>query len=135
GAGVFATYPAFDNLGLNLFIEFLGTMVLVLAVFALTDPRNQPPGANLTPLLVGIVVWSIGLSLGGLTGYAINPARDFGPRVASSLCGWGRAVFESHDWYFWVPVLAPLAGGAAGAWLYDHAIRRHLPASPSGAAH
>jgi glycerol uptake facilitator protein len=135
GAGVFATYPAFDNLPLNLFSEFLGTLVLVLAVAALTDPRNLPPGANLTPLLVGVVVWSIGLSLGGLTGYAINPARDFGPRLASALFGWGTAVFQSHGGYFWVPLVAPLAGGVAGGLLYDHAIRRFLAASGTGEQH
>src|SRR5207302_7933985 len=103
GARIFATYPAFDSLPHNVFSEFLGTMVLVLAVFALIDPRNQPPGANLTPLLVGIVVWSIGLSLGGLTGYAINPARDLGPRLASAVCGWGPAGFQSRGGYFVVP--------------------------------
>jgi glycerol uptake facilitator protein len=127
GAGIFSTYPAFDNLFLNLFSEFLGTLVLVLAAAALTDPRNQAPGANLAPLLIGGVVWSIGLSLGGLTGYAINPARDFGPRVASSLFGWGTAVFQSHGYYFLVPLIAPLAGGVAGGLLYDQAIRRFLP--------
>jgi glycerol uptake facilitator protein len=127
GAGVFATYPRFPNLWLNLFSEFLGTLVLVLAVFALTDPRNQPPGGNLTPLLVGVVVWSIGLSLGGLTGYAINPARDFGPRLASALFGWGMSVFQSHGYYFWVPLVAPLAGGVTGGLIYDRAIRPFLP--------
>jgi MIP family channel proteins len=127
GAGVFATYPAFDNLTLNLFSEFLGTAMLLLAVSALTDPRNQSPGSNLTPLLIGVVVWSIGLSLGGLTGYAINPARDFGPRLASAVFGWGSAVFESHGSYFWVPIVGPLAGGIAGALIYDVAIRRCLP--------
>ncbi len=126
GAGILATYPAFDNLGLNIFSEFLGTAMLVLAVFALTDPRNQPPGSNLTPLLVGFVVWSIGLSLGGLTGYAINPARDFGPRLASVLCGWGPAVFQSHGGYFWVPIVGPLAGGVAGGMIYDLTIGRYL---------
>jgi glycerol uptake facilitator protein len=126
GAGVFATYPAFHNLSANLLSEFLGTMMLVLAVSALTDPRNQPPSSNLTPLLIGFVVWSIGLSLGGLTGYAINPARDFGPRVASSILGWGPGVFQSHGVYFWVPIVAPLAGGVFGGVLYDLTIRRFL---------
>lgn len=126
GAGVFATYPAFDNLPLNFFSEFLGTLMLVLAVFALTDSRNQSPGSNLTPLLIGFVVWSIGLSLGGLTGYAINPARDLGPRVASSLLGWGAAVFLSHDFYFWIPIVAPLTGSVVGGLLYDSAIGRFL---------
>jgi glycerol uptake facilitator protein len=127
GAGVFATYPVFDSLPHNLFSEVLGTLVLVLAVCALIDPRNQPPGANLTPVLVGAVVWAIGLSLGGLTGYAINPARDLGPRLASAMLGWGTAVFQSHNWYFWVPIVGPLIGGAAGALLYDYAIGRAMP--------
>jgi MIP family channel proteins len=127
GAGVFATFPAFDNLEGNLFSEFLGTAVLLFAVRALTDRRNNSPGANLGPVLVGAVVWSIGLSLGGLTGYAINPARDLGPRLASALLGWGPAVFSSHGYYFWVPIVAPLAGGVVGAWVYDVAIGRNLP--------
>jgi glycerol uptake facilitator protein len=132
GAGIFATYPAFGNVGLNVFSEFLGTLVLMLAVAALSDPGNQQPGANLTPLLVGAVVWSIGLSLGGLTGYAINPARDLGPRLASALLGWGPAVFRSHGGYFWVPLLGPLAGGVAGGLVYDLAIRRFLTADAPG---
>ena len=73
------------------------------------------------------MVWAIGLSLGGLTGYAINPARDFGPRLASAVLGWGPAVFRSHGWYFWVPIVGPLVGGVVGALLYDLAIARHLP--------
>jgi glycerol uptake facilitator-like aquaporin len=127
GAGLFATYPLFNIPVLNFFSEFLATMILVLAVFALTDPRNQSPGSNLAPLLIGFVVWSVGLSLGGLTGYAINPARDFGPRLASAVCGWGPAVFQSHGVYFWIPIIGPLAGGVAGGIIYDRAIRPFLP--------
>jgi glycerol uptake facilitator len=126
GAGVFATYPSFGNLAANLFSEFLGTLLLVFVVSALTDSRNQSPGSNMTPLLIGFVVWSIGLSLGGLTGYAINPARDLGPRLASACLGWGSAVFQSHGGYFWVPIVAPLAGGVVGALLYDTTVRRCL---------
>src|SRR5689334_14498268 len=74
GAGIFATYPAFDDLARNLFSEFLGTAVLLFAVRAVSDRRNASPRMNLEPILVGAVVWAIGLSLGGLTGYAINPA-------------------------------------------------------------
>src|SRR3954447_10951103 len=127
GAGVFATYPAFDDPLRNLFSEFLGTAILLLAVRALTDPRNTAPGRALTPVLMGLVVGSIGLSLGGLTGYAINPARDLGPRLASAVLGWGPAVIRSHGWYFSVPIVGPLVGGIIGAWLYDLAIARHLP--------
>ena len=87
----------------------------------------RPRTAPLTPVLMGLVVGSIGLSLGGLTGYAINPARDLGPRLASAVLGWGPAVIRSHGWYFWVPIVGPLVGGIIGAWLYDLAIARHLP--------
>lgn len=136
GAGVFATYPAFDGLVGNLFSEFLGTALLLFGVRAVTDRRNAAPGANLEPVLVGVIVWSIGLSLGGLTGYAINPARDLGPRLTSAVFGWGSAVFRSHGGYFWVPIVGPLAGGIAGIWLYDLVIRPALPAdekpSPPG---
>jgi glycerol uptake facilitator protein len=127
GAGVFATYPAFDNLWRNLLSEFLATAVLLIGVRALTDRRNAAPGGYLEPLALGGLVWAIGLSLGGLTGYAINPARDLGPRLASALLGWGPAVFQSHGGYFWVPIVAPLAGGLAGAFLYDFAIHHFLP--------
>jgi glycerol uptake facilitator protein len=127
GAGVFATYPAFNGLTGNLFSEFLGTTILLFAVRAVTDRKNAAPGANLEPVLIGTIVWAIGLSLGGLTGYAINPARDLGPRLASAAFGWGFSVFRSHDYYFWVPIVGPLAGGVAGALLYDFTIRPNLP--------
>jgi MIP family channel proteins len=127
GAGVFATYPAFDTLWRNFFSEFLATAVLLLGVRALTDRRNAAPGGYVEPLALGALVWAIGLSLGGLTGYAINPARDLGPRLASACLGWGTAVFQSHGGYFWVPIVAALAGGVAGTFLYDFAIHRHLP--------
>jgi glycerol uptake facilitator protein len=127
GAAVFATYPAFDGLLGNLFSEFLGTAVLLFGVRAITDRRNASPGANLEPVLIGAIVWAIGLSLGGLTGYAINPARDFGPRLASAMLGWGMSVFRSHGGYFWIPLVGPLVGGPCGALLYDLAIHRHLP--------
>ena len=127
GAGVFANYPAFDSTWRNVFSEFLGTAVLLMGVRALTDKRNAGPGGYLEPLALGALVWAIGLSLGAPTGYAINPARDFGPRVASALLGWGSAVFQSHGYYFWVPIVAPLAGGLAGTYLYDFAVHRHLP--------
>jgi glycerol uptake facilitator protein len=70
---------------------------------------------------------AIGLSLGGLTGYAINPARDLGPRIVAALCGWGWSVFASHGAYFWVPIVGPMLGGVAGLFLYDGLIAPHLP--------
>jgi len=127
GAGVFCNFPVYDNLLANLFTEALGTAVLLIGVRALTDRKNAAPGRGLEPLLIGLLVTSIGLSLGGPTGYAINPARDLGPRVVAYLCGWGRSVFESHGYYFWVPIVAPLLGGIVGIWGYDKLIAPNLP--------
>jgi glycerol uptake facilitator protein len=110
---VFSTGPAIRNYGLNFISEFIGTFVLVFGVLAIGG--NKGPGVSgLTPLLVGLLVFAIGLSLGGPTGYAINPARDLGPRIAHFLLpipGKG-----SSDWsYAWIPVVAPIAGGIVGA--------------------
>jgi len=127
GAGIFSTFPAYDNLFGNLFSEVLGTAVLLLGIRAVTDRKNAAPGRGFEPVLVGAIVWVIGLSLGGLTGYAINPARDFGPRVVAWLCGWGSSVFESHSYYFWIPIAGPLIGGVLGIWIYDRIIGPSLP--------
>lgn len=112
----FCTIPAVRRAPANFITEFIGTFVLVFGVMALGSykPAND---SGLTPLLVGWLVWSIGLSLGGPTGYAINPARDLAPRLAHALLpipGKGDS-----DWgYAWIPVFGPLAGGALGAFTY-----------------
>ncbi len=112
----FSTSPAIRSLGWNFFSEFLGTFVLIVVATALFSRRVSPGGLapGLGPVLVGAVVWAIGLSLGGATGYAINPARDLGPRLAHSLLP--VAGKQSSEWnYAWVPILGPLAGAAAAA--------------------
>jgi glycerol uptake facilitator protein len=115
---VFSTGPAIRNYGWNLFTEIVGTFVLVFGVLTITGPWNVFSGADLAPLLIGLLVLGIGLSLGGPTGYAINPARDLGPRIIHALLpipGKGTS-----DWgYSWVPVLGPLIGGAIGAIFFD----------------
>jgi glycerol uptake facilitator protein len=119
--GVFCTIPAIRKPGLNLVTEIVGTFVLVLGVLAILSPKNLNPDtgfpSGIGPLLVGILVLSIGLSLGGPTGYAINPARDLGPRLAHFLLpisGKGDS-----DWsYAWVPVVGPVIGGVLGAATY-----------------
>ncbi len=118
---VFCTGPAVRAPMANLACEAIGTAVLVVGVLAILSPRNLVPNSGFekgfAPALVGVMVWSIGLSLGGPTGYAINPARDLGPRLAHALLpipGKGGS-----DWgYAWVPVVGPVAGGVAGAWLH-----------------
>ena len=115
---VFCTGPAIRNYAWNLVTEIVGTFVLVLGVLAIVDPGNKgATSSGLDPLLIGLLVFAIGLSLGGPTGYAINPARDLGPRIMHAILpipGKGTS-----DWsYAWVPVLGPLIGGALGALAY-----------------
>lgn len=109
---VFATAPAIKHYSSNLLNEIIGTFVLVFGIGALVHSNNMAGG--LTPYFVGILVWAIGLSLGGPTGYAINPARDFGPRLAHAIlpiAGKGKS-----DWsYAWVPIIGPVIGGLIGA--------------------
>ena len=115
---VFSTGPAIRNSFWNMVTEIVGTFVLVLGVLSFTDPGNKGPGSSgLTGLLVAFLVVAIGLSLGGPTGYAINPARDLGPRIVHAVLpvpGKGDS-----DWgYAWIPVAGPLIGAAIGALLY-----------------
>ncbi|NUM33893.1 MAG: aquaporin family protein [Candidatus Brocadiae bacterium] len=114
---VFCTSPAIRSFGPNFFCEFLGTFILVVGVLGITSTYNNLSN-GLAPFLVGILVWAIGLSLGGPTGYAINPARDLSPRLAHAIlpiAGKGKS-----DWkYAWIPVFAPILGGIAGTWFYN----------------
>ena len=119
---VFCTGPAIRKPATNILSEAIGTFMLVLALLAVLSPANLLPGSDLAkgigPLLVGVIVWAIGLSLGGQTGYAINPARDLGPRIAHAvlpISGKGGS-----DWgYAWVPILGPILGGVLGALFYQ----------------
>src|SRR4029453_17196118 len=94
----------------------------------MTDERNQPPKANLAPLLIGLAVAAIGMSYGANAGYAINPARDFGPRFYAWLAGWGRVAIPGVSNYMWIPIVGPFAGGVVGAFVYDLFIRDTLVA-------
>jgi len=118
---VFCTGPAIRNPGANIVTEIIGTAVLVLGVLAVLTPKNLNPdygwNVGLGPALVGVIVWAIGLSLGGPTGYAINPARDLGPRLAHAVLP--IAGKGSSDWgYAWIPVAGPIIGGLIAALLY-----------------
>lgn len=119
--GTFCTAPAIRHPISNLITEIIGTAMLVIGLLAILTPENLVPGTGFdkafSPALVGILVWAIGLSLGGSTGYAINPARDLGPRIA-------HAVLPIHekggsDWgYAWIPIVGPIIGGISGALIY-----------------
>jgi glycerol uptake facilitator protein len=112
--GVFCTAPAIRSPLANFFSEFLGTLMLVFLASAVVKAAAGP----LEPSLVGLVVWAIGLSLGATTGYAINPARDFGPRLMHALLP--IAGKGGSDWgYAWIPIAGPFAGAVVGAWLFE----------------
>ena len=126
-AGVFTTFPAFPAVPQAGFLDqLIGTALLVLLIFAIVDEHNAPPGANLAPVLIGLVVVAIGMSFGGMHGYAINPARDFGPRLFTVFAGFRNNGLTDGTRVWWIPVVAPLLGGLVGAAIYDFGIRRFL---------
>ncbi|MBN6361494.1 MULTISPECIES: MIP/aquaporin family protein [Providencia] len=129
-AGVFSTYPAPQiSVPHAFFIEVIIAAILVCLILALTDDGNGVPRGPLAPLLIGILIAVIGGSFGALTGFALNPARDFGPKVVAYLAGWGDiALTGGRDIpYFLVPLTAPIVGGLLGAFAYRKLIGRHLP--------
>ena len=107
--------------------EFIGTALLVGLIAAITDTRNQPVQANLNPLIIGFVIVAIGASFGLNTGYAINPARDFGPRLFVAIVDSGAL-----NSYTWIPIVAPLVGGAVGILIYDYTIGQVIRAKNLG---
>jgi glycerol uptake facilitator protein len=116
-------------LSAGLLDQTIGTALLLLMIFAITDERNQPP-ANLTPILIGLVVVAVGMSFGGMHGYAINPARDFGPRLFTVVAGFKNNGLTDGAKVFWVPIIGPILGGLIGGVVYDFGIRRFLKTAP-----
>ena len=109
--------------------QVIGTALLLLLILAITDEFNTPPGLNLSPVMIGLVVVAIGMSYGGMHGYPITPARDFGPRLFTVLAGFRNNGLTDGTGSWWVPVVAPLLGGLVGAAVYDFGIRRFLCSS------
>jgi len=127
---IFATFPAGYFHGSNvgpLIDQIVGTAFLVLFVVAVIDARNTAVGSNLGPLIIGFIVAAIGMSYGANAGYAINPARDFGPRLFAWIAGWGKVALPgtmhspglNFSNYFWIPIIGPLIGGVIGVLVYD----------------
>ncbi|KAM3513532.1 hypothetical protein MY11210_002819 [Beauveria gryllotalpidicola] len=118
-AGVFCTYPApFMTRTGMFFSEFLSSSVLQFVIFALVDEDNIGAGKML-PLALFFLIFGIGACLGWETGYAINLARDFGPRLITYFVGYGTEVFSAGGYYFWIPIVAPFLGTLFGGFLYD----------------
>src|SRR5262249_52850575 len=130
-AGIWATYPqpflsVFPG---GVVDQVVGTALLVGVIFAITDARNSPAPQGLAPVIVGLLVVLIGATFGFNAGYAINPARDFGPRLFTFIAGWGGEVFTAaHNWW-WVPIAGPLLGGWFGGGVY------HAPGWPRVSSH
>jgi MIP family channel proteins len=130
-AGIFATYPqAFLSTVGGFVDQVVGTALLMASILAFTDQRNNATPSWLTPVIVGGLVVAIGVAFGFNAGYAINPARDFGPRLFTAVAGWGGAVFTAAGGWWWVPVVAPTLGAVIGAFAYDLLVFRHHPPAP-----
>ena len=128
-AGIWATYPqAFLSTFPGGFVDqVVGTALLVGVIFGITDNRNSMPPAGLVPVIVGLLVVLIGATFGFNSGYAINPARDLGPRLFTAVAGWGGEVFRAGNNWWWVPVVAPCLGGVLGGWVYDGLVGNRFP--------
>jgi len=129
-AGVFSTYPnPHISVGQAFLVETVITAILMCLILALTDDGNGIQRGPLAPLLIGILIAVIGASMGPLTGFALNPARDFGPKIFAYLAGWGEVAFTgARDIpYFLVPIFGPIVGACIGAFGYRALIGRHLP--------
>jgi glycerol uptake facilitator protein len=129
---IFATFPAkyFSSWVGPFFDQLIGTAFLVGLIFAITDEFNAPVKGNLAPFVVGLSVVAIGLSFGANAGYAINPARDLGPRLFAWIAGWGKIAmpgdYGNVNTYLWIPIVGPLIGGVIGALVYDFGARNVL---------
>jgi MIP family channel proteins len=128
-AGIFATYPQefLSNVPGGVVDQVVGTALLILVIFAIGDRRNSAPDAAIAPVLVGLVVVLVGMTFGFNAGYAINPARDLGPRLFTAVAGWGSEVFRAGHHWWWVPIVGPCVGAVLGGAVYDLLITRHHP--------
>ncbi|KAF9201794.1 hypothetical protein BGZ49_008002, partial [Haplosporangium sp. Z 27] len=127
--GIFFTSKTSDHVTTTdaFVFELFATGLLIIIIFATTDHHNHPAGV-LQPLIMGLSITMIGNAFGYQTGYALNPARDLGPRFFTAISGWGFRVFSRQSYYFWVPIVAPLAGAICGGGIYDLLIhsREHM---------
>jgi MIP family channel proteins len=120
-AAIWATYPQpFLSVFPGGFVDqVVGTALLFGVILGITDERNAPAPNGLVPVIVGLLVVLIGATFGFNAGYAINPARDFGPRLFTAVAGWGGDVFRAGNGWWWVPIVAPCVGAILGGWAYD----------------
>lgn len=126
-AGIFATYPGKHLTLVNAFFDqIIGTAALIVCILAIVDPYNNPIPQGLEAFTVGFVVLVIGLSMGFNSGYAVNPARDLGPRLFTAMAGWGVDVFTARKGWFLVPIFAPFIGTLIGVMVYQLMVGFHV---------
>ncbi|XP_072346693.1 aquaporin-3-like isoform X2 [Scyliorhinus torazame] len=125
-AFIFGTYPApFLTLSNGFIDQLIGTATLLLCIFAVLDGKNNGAPKVLQPIFIGLSVVGIGMSMGSNSGYAINPARDFGPRLLTLAAGWGTEVFTAGNSWWWIPIVAPMVGAVLGALAYELLVELH----------
>ncbi|XP_052036910.1 aquaporin-10 [Apodemus sylvaticus] len=127
-ASIFATYPSpYLSLNNGFLDQVLGTWMLLVGLLAILDRRNKGVLAGLEPVVVGLLILTIGLSMGANCGCPLNPARDLGPRLFTYLAGWGPDVFSAGNGWWWVPVVAPMVGATLGTATYQLLVALHHP--------
>ncbi|XP_063051088.1 aquaporin-3-like [Engraulis encrasicolus] len=126
-AGIFATYPGKHLEIVNgFFDQTIGTAALIVCILAIVDPHNNAIPRGLEAFTVGFAVLVIGLSMGFNSGYAVNPARDLGPRLFTAIAGWGPEVFTAYKCWFLVPIFAPFIGATIGVMVYQLMVGFHV---------
>ncbi|XP_067664732.1 aquaporin-9-like isoform X1 [Haliotis asinina] len=127
-AGIFATYPqAYVSTASCLFDQVFGTFILVGCILAITDKNNMLPHKGFVPVALGSIVFAIGTCFALNCGYAINPARDLGPRIFTAIAGWGTEPFTFRNYWFWVPIVGPMIGSFTSWVIYYFFIEMHFP--------
>jgi glycerol uptake facilitator protein len=124
--GIFSTFPAVPGFWPGFFDQVVGTALLVGLILAVVDKLNNLPGSNLAPFIIGLIVLAIGISFGGMNGYAINPARDLGPRLFAVVAGFTNNGLTDGTGVWLPPVIGPIVGGLLGAFAYDLFIGKAL---------
>ncbi|XP_068107918.1 aquaporin-7-like isoform X2 [Hyperolius riggenbachi] len=128
-ASIFATYPQpYLSTGGGFLDQVVGTAALMLCLLAIGDKKNSPALGGTQAVVAGLLVTVIGMSMGMNSGYAINPARDLGPRLFTAAAGWGLEVFTAGNYWCWIPIVAPLVGSLTGAFLYKLLVGIHFQA-------
>uniref|UniRef100_UPI00398E3712 aquaporin-3-like n=1 Tax=Pristiophorus japonicus TaxID=55135 RepID=UPI00398E3712 len=129
-AFIFGTYPApYLTLANGFIDQLIGTGTLLLCIMAVVDSQNYGAPKILQPIFIGLSVVGIGMSMGSNSGYAINPARDFGPRLLTLAAGWGTEVFRAGGGWWWIPIVAPMVGAVLGAFVYELLVELHHKAA------